>query len=58
MLNESDRLLDVFHSDYSLEALGLLQVKVIFFSEEISGGGWGTAGNSARPVYTILSHAP
>lgn len=30
----------------------------IFFSEEISRGGWGAAGNSAKPDYAILSHAP
>lgn len=58
MLNESDSLLDVWGSDYSLRPLCLLQVKVIFFSEETSRKGWGTAGNRARPVSTILSHAP
>lgn len=58
MLSEIDSLLDVWRTGYSLWALCLPQVKVIFFSEEISREGRGTAGNSARPVYTILSHAP
>lgn len=43
---------------FRVKSLCLLQVKVMLFSEEISMEARAPAGNSASPVYAILSHAP